>query len=86
VLSFERFGPDGRTTIRWDRVMRAERLNDRRLPLESGADVMHMLSFERALSGPVAPCLTLRLVHEFNRHFGGDANSAEVGIAVDVGR
>lgn len=72
VLALDRYGSAGRTTIRWDRTMRAELLENS-TPYPDRADVMNSVRVERLRFGRRGDLLvTLGAVLDLNRNFGGD--------------
>jgi hypothetical protein len=73
TVALDLYSPRARTTIRWDRIMRAEYLQDG-LTDPSRADVMQALGAEIARRGPKgwwSLCATA--VEDLNRNFSGDA-------------
>jgi hypothetical protein len=75
TLAFDRFTRSGRTTLRWDRLMRAEELgsNNDHLPDQAKADVMHSLGVERMRrTGRNEITVGVRAVLDLNRDFRRD--------------
>jgi hypothetical protein len=73
VLAVDRFSRDSRTTVRWDRMMRAEQLASD-IPDVLEADVMHALTFERARrSAQRELTFGATAVVDLNRDFRRDA-------------
>jgi hypothetical protein len=75
VVALDRYTPGGRWTLRWDRILRAERHSvgpgDTR-----GVDVMHALGAEGVFFvGRVNLTGGLRYVKELNRDFADDASN-----------
>lgn len=73
TVAVDRYSARGRTTVRWDRIMRAEHLPDGVIPDPHGADVMTSLRFERLRFVKGGELLTtIGGVLEMNRNFSGD--------------
>jgi hypothetical protein len=80
ALVIDRYTPSGRTTLRWDRIIVGTPLTSGGLPVAIHADVLHGLGVERArFIGRSELTLSVTLVAEFNRQFGGDAFNARFG-------
>lgn len=72
LLAIDRYDRRGRTTIRWDRVQLAERIDERAPDLPEN-DVAHVLGMNRLRFGVRADVeWGLAAVYEFNRHFASD--------------
>jgi hypothetical protein len=81
VIAVDRYSAGGRTTVRWDRIVRAAELNAQGLPVAGAADVTHAIACERSLFTRRGELTASgALVKEFNRHFGGDALNASIGL------
>jgi hypothetical protein len=74
TVAIEHYEPNGRTAIRWDRTMFAERRAADGLPEPDDADVLHSLTVDRLrMSHRGDLGFSVSLMKDFNRHFGGDA-------------
>jgi hypothetical protein len=76
TLAYDRFGKSGKTSLRWDRLMRAEQLgsNNDQLPEPGAADVMHALGIDRTRrAGRGDLTIGVTAVLDLNRDFRGDA-------------
>jgi hypothetical protein len=81
-VAFDRYTPSGRTTVRWDRIMRATPRDASGVAAARQADLTHALGLERAVftaHGQLTVGTTL--VGEFNRYFSGDAMNANVSVS-----
>jgi hypothetical protein len=82
TMAWDRLGMQGRTTVRWDRAMRAEQINNNELiPEASQADVTHALGIERSrrlAAGEVMVGITGVL--ELNRDFRSDVFNLNTSI------
>ena len=86
-LSYDRYTPSGRTTIRWDRIVRAAPFNTDGLPQSASADVLHAVGVERAVKiarGELAG--SLAIVKDFNRNFSSDATNLAMSLAYRLWR
>src|SRR5207249_4605433 len=84
-VAVDRFTPDGRLTIRWDRIVRATPLTTQGLPRSDRADVTHAIGVERARFtrwGEVT--VGGALVKDFNRYFTSDALNANVSVGYRI--
>jgi hypothetical protein len=74
-VAYDRIRGSGRTSLRWDRLMRAEQINNNDLLPEPGeADVIHALSIERTrLKSRSEVGVGLGVAVDLNRDFRGDA-------------
>jgi hypothetical protein len=75
TIALDRYSDGGRTTIRWDRTMRAENVSGvYGLPNAGLADIMHALGVERVRFTRFGEAsLSLTAVWDLNRNFGRDA-------------
>ena len=81
-LSYDRYGPSGRTTVRWDRIVRSTPLNRDGLPEVALADVTHALAVERALNtGRGELTGSIALVKNLNRNFSSDATNVAMSLS-----
>lgn len=83
TLALDRLRAASRTTLRWDRLMRAEQINNNDLLPEPGeADVTHALSIERArLKSRSEIGLGLAFVADLNRDFRRDAFNFRTSVS-----
>jgi hypothetical protein len=85
-LVLDRYSTKGRTTLRWDRVVRGTpRVNGNDIPIPDRMDVTHAVGLERALFTKGGQ-LTIggTLVKNFNRYFSDDAVNANVAVKYRV--
>jgi hypothetical protein len=81
-LSYDRYTPSGRTTVRWDRIVRATPFDASGLPLPAGADVIHAIAMERARNtGRGELAASIALVKNLNRYFSSDAMNAALSLS-----
>jgi hypothetical protein len=82
-VAVDRYTPAGRTTIRWDRIVRATFLPfPVELPVSSRTDVLHAIGVERArFIGRGELTATGTFVKEFNRYFASDARNVNVSVS-----
>jgi hypothetical protein len=81
TIAVERYEANGRTTLRWDRTMFAERRAADGLPEPDDADVLHSLTLERLRAGSRGDLGTsVSIMKDFNRHFGGDLFNLNAAI------
>jgi hypothetical protein len=86
-VAVDRYTPDGRTTVRWDRLTQATRRNNFGLPVGDSADVVHALSIERLRTvHRIDLTASATIAREFNRHFANDATNLSVSLSVRVRR
>jgi hypothetical protein len=81
-VTYERYASSGRTTVRWDRIVRAMPFNEDALPVLASADVTHAIALERALNvarGELAA--SVGLVKNFNRYFSSDASNVVLSLS-----
>lgn len=81
-LAYDRYAPSGRTTVRWDRIVRATPLSRDGLPDAASADVLHAITVERALNtrhGELAA--SIALVKNLNRYFSSDATNVALSLS-----
>jgi hypothetical protein len=81
-LAYERFTPSGRTTVRWDRIIRATPFSADGLPQLPSADVIHAIAVERAVNtrrGELAGAVAL--MKNFNRYFASDASNVALSLS-----
>lgn len=80
-VSYDRYAPSGRTTLRWDRIIRAIPFNNDGLPQLPSADVIHAIAVERTVStGRGELGAAVALMKNFNRYFSSDATN--VGLTL----
>lgn len=81
MIAVDRYETTGRTTVRWDRLMQAERVAPDGLPEADEADVLHALSVERLRSiGRGEIGINLSAMLDFNRHFSSDRFNLNAGV------
>lgn len=86
TLAVDSYTTSGRFTIRWDRTMRGERLENG-LPIPNDADVMHGLRVERLRFMKGGELLaSAGVVMNYNRNFRSDAVNATAAISYRLRR
>jgi hypothetical protein len=84
-FAVDRYTADGRTTIRWDRIVRATLRGPQGLPVPDQTDVTHAIGLERvSFTGRGELTVGIALVKDFNRYFSRDATNANVSVAYRV--
>lgn len=84
-IAYDRYSPDGRWTVGWTRLMRAEYLTAERawVPVPDSADVFHALGVDGLLfRGRTAVTFELTGVYEVNRDFRRNVFNLRAGAGV----
>jgi hypothetical protein len=86
-LSYDRYSASGRTTVRWDRIVRATPFNNDALPVMDSADVTHAIGVERAMKTSRGELTgSIAVVKDFNRNFSSDATNLSLGLSYRLWR
>jgi hypothetical protein len=82
-FALDRYTRDGRWTVAWQKIGRAEHLGVDGLPDGRQADVVHSVTVERVHNGRQAIITAgLTLSDDLNRDFGGDKGNVRVAVSV----
>lgn len=80
-VAWDRYTQKGRTTIRWDRIVRGTPRNRDGLPIPDQADVIHAIGAERmSFTGPGELTVGAALTRNFNRYLSSDATNVRVSV------
>ncbi|MDB4877443.1 MAG: hypothetical protein JWM41_3889 [Gemmatimonadetes bacterium] len=83
TVALDSYSPNGRWTIRWDRIARAEgRANDGS-PIPATSDILHSVGLEREIvRGPISYILQAHAVWDLNRDLAGDRFNSNLTATV----